>query len=467
MKPDRAFWLITLSLFGLIFLPALVQEGMFLDGVTYSAISKNLAQGIGSVWSPHYTQTLYPEFHEHPPLVFILQAGLFKLCGSSFYTERLFTLLSALMTMLGIVKCWGLICSQKPRELSWLPILLWLLVPIVWWSYRNNMLENVLSVCCLFASYFIIKALQAGSVRHLIYGSFLIVLAFLSKGFVGLFPFVIPLIYSFTHAKANRGLAHFLIVLLSTGLMLLALFWVFPELKGSIIQYMNRQVLPALGGKREISTENRFNILFDLLLDLSIPIILTATLIFILRKQHGLRLAIDKKNVLLFLLIGVCASVPLILSLKQRKFYLIPSIPFYALALALMIRPHMSTLSQKLSNSVQRWMRIVTVSLLVITMGYTLFANGKIARDQDKLALSYAVASTLPSGAVIGGSQELCGDWSLVAYLSRVASVSLDCDEPREYVLMREKPRQTRKLNDYQVIELGLDSYTLVKIRTD
>lgn len=52
----------------LLLIPTLVQDGMFLDGITYSAISRNMANGIGSFWHPHYTETLYPHFNEHPPL---------------------------------------------------------------------------------------------------------------------------------------------------------------------------------------------------------------------------------------------------------------------------------------------------------------------------------------------------------------------------------------------------------------
>lgn len=54
---------------------------MFVDGVTYAAIARNLAQGNGSFWSPFYTATLYPQFFEHPPLGFALQ-GAVSSCSS-------------------------------------------------------------------------------------------------------------------------------------------------------------------------------------------------------------------------------------------------------------------------------------------------------------------------------------------------------------------------------------------------
>lgn len=51
------------SLFSLL-IPVLIQDGMFLDGVTYSAISKNLANGFGSYFEPHYSKTLYLIFND-------------------------------------------------------------------------------------------------------------------------------------------------------------------------------------------------------------------------------------------------------------------------------------------------------------------------------------------------------------------------------------------------------------------
>ncbi|MGY0407078.1 MAG: glycosyltransferase family 39 protein [Polaribacter sp.] len=138
----------------------MVQEGMFLDGVTYSAISKNLANGYGSFWEPHYTKTLFTSFHEHPPLVFIIESYFFKLFGNAFYTERIFSLATALLTAFGIIKCWKLLSDPSEIKINyWLPILIWLSVPLVSWSYKNNMLENTMGVFTIFSVYFILKAL--------------------------------------------------------------------------------------------------------------------------------------------------------------------------------------------------------------------------------------------------------------------------------------------------------------------
>ena len=160
MKKKSLFWGLTISFFIGLLVPILIQDGMFLDGVTYSSISKNLAHGIGSIWKPHYTKVLYPVFYEHPPLVFGIQSLFFKILGDGMYTERIYTLITAIFTLLGIVACWRLVFKQHPmQEYSWLPVLLWITVPLIFWSYKNNLLENTLSVFTLFSVYFIFRSL--------------------------------------------------------------------------------------------------------------------------------------------------------------------------------------------------------------------------------------------------------------------------------------------------------------------
>ena len=111
-------WIFTSVVFSAVLLPILIQKGMFLDGVTYATISKNLANGYGSFWIPQYTQTHFSQFHEHPPLVFGLQSLFFKLLGDGFLTERIFTLFTAILTAIGIVANWNLLTQLTKSTLG-------------------------------------------------------------------------------------------------------------------------------------------------------------------------------------------------------------------------------------------------------------------------------------------------------------------------------------------------------------
>ncbi|MFA7410019.1 MAG: glycosyltransferase family 39 protein, partial [Bacteroidales bacterium] len=257
------FWLLTALAFAGLLLPFLFHDGMFLDGLTYASISRNMSEGIGSLWKPHYTATLYPSFYEHPPLVFGIQSLFFRVLGDGIMTERLYSLSTALMTVWGIVAIWKLFSRDtRLANYSWLPVLLWIMTPVVFWSYRNNMLENTLTPFTLFAIWFLCKATLTGRYWWLLPASLLIFASFLSKGPVGLFPLVTIPVYALSVKKIFdlKDLSFSTLAILLPIFFLLILFWVAPDAKISLQNYLNSQLIPSLSGSREVTSASRFTI---------------------------------------------------------------------------------------------------------------------------------------------------------------------------------------------------------------
>jgi hypothetical protein len=98
------FYLFVAGIFLMIVCQDLFSNGMFLDGLVYSTISINLANGLGSFWNPHFTATLMPDFHEHPPLAFGIQYIFYKLLGESRFIEKLYSLLTVVIVGFIILK---------------------------------------------------------------------------------------------------------------------------------------------------------------------------------------------------------------------------------------------------------------------------------------------------------------------------------------------------------------------------
>ena len=99
MNPKRLWYplcFFSMSLFLILILLPLTRQGMFLDGVLYAAIAKNLALSHGSLWHPFYSQTDFSVFYEHPPLALYFQSLFFKLFGQGFGVEQFYCLLMAL-----------------------------------------------------------------------------------------------------------------------------------------------------------------------------------------------------------------------------------------------------------------------------------------------------------------------------------------------------------------------------------
>jgi 4-amino-4-deoxy-L-arabinose transferase-like glycosyltransferase len=99
----KTWRLFTAIVFTVLLLPALVQQGMFLDGVSYACIARNMAIGLGDFSHPHYTTTLYPVCYEQPPLVYWLQSLFFRLLGDHFWVERLYAICMAVVAGIGII----------------------------------------------------------------------------------------------------------------------------------------------------------------------------------------------------------------------------------------------------------------------------------------------------------------------------------------------------------------------------
>ncbi len=411
---NKQFWFLTITVFVVLLIPSLVQEGMFLDGITYSAISNNLANGIGSIWCPSYTKTMYISFYEHPPLVFIIQSWFFKIFGSAFYTERIYSFFIALMTLIGIVKCWRLFFS---RENDWLPILLWLFVPLISWAYKNNILENTMGVFTIFSIFFITKSLIKKRILYLFLGSSLIVLAFLSKGFVGIFPIIVPIIYAIVYKNDKITILYFgYSIFLITASIIVSLY-VFPELNKNLIHYFNQQLFPALNNQREITTNNRFSILLNLISELLLPIIIL--LLFAIKdwKKQKINSLIQYKVALFWFLIAISASIPLVLTLKQRTFYTLPSIPFYILSISTLLNPYINSIKEKITPKKSRLIKNSSIFVLSCAILYSILKYGDYSRDKEMIKDIYLISKVIPKGTIMKTSNELCEQWSLIAYL--------------------------------------------------
>ena len=152
------FWLLLIGLFLILVSRSLLTEGMFFDGVTYASISRNMAEGQGTFWNPHYTQALYPEFRQHPPFALGMEALAFKAFGDHWWVEKFYSVLMFLLSVLFIALIWKR--TTNNLRWAWLPLLFWLAMPLVSWSATNNLLENTMAVFVLLSVYLMIVGYQ-------------------------------------------------------------------------------------------------------------------------------------------------------------------------------------------------------------------------------------------------------------------------------------------------------------------
>ena len=188
MKSNRPYYIIIFGLFLGLCAPTLWSDGMFMDGLYYAAIAKNLSNGLGSFWYLHHTDFSHPIFHEHPPLAIGIQSVFFYLFGESIYIERIYSFFTFIFTGIIIHFIWEEINSKELTYLSWVPLILWISIPLNSWACSNNILENTMNIFVSFSVLLSLKSLKSSKLKNIFLAGICLSLAFLSKGFVGLFP---------------------------------------------------------------------------------------------------------------------------------------------------------------------------------------------------------------------------------------------------------------------------------------
>ena len=443
MFENSAFWLFTATVFVGLLLPVLVQQGMFLDGVSYACIARNMANGLGSFSKPFYTVALYPVCHEQPPLVFWLQSQLFKVFGDHFWVERLYSFCMAVITAIGIVLNFQLFQKAKAPFSSvlpkfalnsgnaWLPVLIWVTAPIVIWSYQNNMLECTMSVFVLFSTYFAVKAVMEKKFLWLLIAAILTTLGVLCKGPVGFFPVMAPLAVGVAfHGKRIKWEAGASVLMFAMVVTLLAAFVLFlPGMLEYMNDYLQTRLLPTLSGNRDESADSRLHFLFDLVSQFALPVLVVILLLW----KQGFKTLVLPKSALFFFLVGLAGTFPLILSPKQSTHYLLPAIPFFALGLGAMTAAGF----RLLEASIMRRVGVEKIAWLVLvaSIGISLSFWGKYRRDESTMKDVRAICQMVSTGTILGVAPHFSSNWKLIAYFGRLGNVGLDSREQHDFYL--------------------------------
>lgn len=409
-----------------LFLDRAIQEGMFYDGVTYGAIARNTAMGIGSFWAPYYRDGI--TFSEHPPLLFWLESFAFKIFGDHYFTEKLYSFIVWVITILIFRRLWIKTINNEKASLSFaLPLLIWGIMPTVVWGYPNNLLENTMCIFDLLAVLFIYNAMN-GKNRFALFllAGICVFAATLTKGPVGLFPLAVPAIHWLAFRKEGFfKMVLWNIILISVVALCYVILCQFEVAKSAMANYLEFQVLASLQGEREITGDSwgRYGILKQLGMEI-IPALAIAVLLIGLSKLFKRKTEGNnpyKAHFVFFLLIGLSATLPVVASVKQRAFYIIPSFPFFALAAASLLYPYYKALvvDQKFSAFARRYLNIFCVVLAIGMLIYVSTKYNSIGRDKDIIGDMKVLNKTIPANSVIGACPYSATDFAFLAYIQR------------------------------------------------
>lgn len=416
------FWILVVALAALLWLPNLFALGMFMDGVYDALTAMQLAKGISTFWAPQTVYYAEPASWGNTPLSIGILALCYKIFGNHYVVERGYSFVTAIIQLLLIQLLWRTVLYGQPEEkkYAWFPCLLFMCSPLTGWCYSNNLMENTMSIFTTASIIVMLQYIQGRSnlIVAGVFTAFLLLLAFITKGPVSVFPFTVPVLFLAVNEKFDFKKAMLLtVIVVASFTLLFALLFSFQEPQVFLKNYMEVQVMPAL--KHEIpGSYVPYQIFIELLIALS-PFIGVALILFF--AGNKIESFSFKANFWWrFLLLGLCGSLPIALSVKQSKFYLLPSLIPYVIGFSILFLPAIKLLAEKVTNKFSWLIHAVSTVAIIAAAFVSVFNIGGISRDVDLLNDLRAINSITANEKVVGGDWELYDDWQLRGYFLRL-----------------------------------------------
>ena len=453
---------------------SLVNQGMGGDSFVYSSIALNMAHGIGSLWTPNYTKTVFPVFYEHPGLSFWLESFFFKILGSGFYVEKIYCAVTAAFTLVFTCKICRLISNRKiSTGQFWLPVLVWLLMPINTYAFKHNLPQNTLTAFVTAASYYLLcfYLLDKRKYLYLTISALFIVAAIFANGSTALYPlslfFLLWLIFRSPKFINMLGLTILLLILVTFFTTLILLY---KPAHHAMLTYFHTQLWTSIDEHRvgAFSGLKRLNILW-LLFNGLLPVIIISLILYYPtahRSKHSyvnkLLTACKDKWFIFFLLAGLSASLPVMLVSRQQEHYLLQAYPLFTVAFTRLLSPAATLIVTTISQKHQRYVTtLIASSILCVIAIIVVIANfGKLGAYKDLLHDTIVIGKIVPKNSIVYLAPSLVTDVKIYSVMYRYNQISFSNQPCYEYQLW---PKMTlpRKISGYHKLALPLQKFTL------
>jgi hypothetical protein len=170
-----------------------------------------------------------------------------------------------------------------------------------------------------------------------------------------------------------------------------------------------------------------------------------------------------KREYLFWILTGLSASAPLMLTLVQKGFYFVPSLPFFAIASALMIAPMVLSMIQRIDVKSKGYFAFLFISFAAFSASIVItgMQKGKFSRNKDLLHDVYTIGKLLPPGSIVTVPSEMWNNWDLQCSMIRYTNISVETSHNREYRISDRMVSDD--LTNYEKVNIGTVQYDLYK----
>lgn len=444
MVVQKRLFSLVLAILALLTFPRALKLGMFLDGVTFASIARNFAEGKGTLWNLHYTE-MFPDVHDQLPLGFWLQSWIYRLFGDHLLLDSLWSVGMGFIIVLLLIPIWRMTSrgNEGMDVGAWWPAFLFLLSPIVGRALTHNLLEFTMTVFVLAASSMALFGLTRNSLLAQlgcgIASGLLLICAALTKGPPGVYPLILPLIAAIFLPHVFRWRQALKSTLLITATLvggIAIIYFADTEARNFFHAFYEYQIVTRLG-VRVPGTRAWWWMLYKSTPELAVPLAVGVLGAFLTRSSLQI---IKNRRFWFFLAFAFSGSLPILLSSLQYGRYLLPSLPFFALAFGALFQSVGIRVEQFLQQCrIWSWCLMgVTITGLILAFSLMIANTGKVRRakvfhsdlTRQNLQLEkWALISVCPT--------DLAYSWELVANMQRVYGASLMPREGEPFLLVK------------------------------
>ena len=169
---------------------------------------------------------------------------------------------------------------------------------------------------------------------------------------------------------------------------------------------------------------------------------------------------VDFRTVIFLLIIGFSGSLPLMVTLEQRAFYLTTTLPYFVLAISFFAVPFVQTWQNKTLIRNYSLINYLLTGLILISAIFVVWKAGEPKRDRDLLADLYTIREHVPRRMAVTTSEALSMNWAYKNYFMRYCYINFDPVNQQKYLLMEGTNAQTTD-TCYRDLKLPLKKFTL------
>jgi len=203
-------------------------------------------------------------------------------------------------------------------------------------------------------------------------------------------------------------------------------------------RYVRQQVLASVTGASATWTSH-FDVLTVVSRESLVPLLVGGTLAATLYRLRQTAISpIHSRLFLYYLGIALAGSLPILISVKQRRWYAFPSLPFYAMAIAVVFNDAALALERLVNDNknIEKNIIIFSSIILCIAVCFMFVEKNTLRRDKDFHVDFSKKNVTLEERKIISVyPTNLAANWTLVANMQRKFRASLSEHFGQEYLL--------------------------------